>query len=805
MSARNPTGSLSWKLARLRAMGAPEIAWRVQQKLRQASERAGWAPVAPAPRGLAPQPPRIGVLFPGLAADAAAVRAAYPAPWRERCREEAERILRGEADVFGVPRQVGWPPRWRTDPETGLDAGTPFYTALLHPDPLKVGDYRAVWEVNRHAALVTLARAAVVCGDPRYATACLTAAEDFLRENPVGRGINWVSALEIALRALAWSAAWSFLEAGGFARTEQRAAWSEAIAAMLAYVRRNRSAFSSANNHLVGELAAEVIVPCVFPEWAHAARERRAALAALAAEIEAQIHADGVGAEQSVHYLCFTLELAVLAALAAERAGDEVPRVLWQRAAAAARFLRLLADERGGLPDLGDSDDAVALPLGAPPLAMPRVLGRLIAERAGDAALAPCVDAEGLCVGGLDEPAFWLLGLTHSPLTAATARDAATAFADGGLCVLHVAAPQAPLTLGLDTGPLGYLSIAAHGHADPLALWLTAHGRSLIVDPGTGSYAPARRAERDYFRSTRAHATVMVDWTDCAEMRGSFLWGDRYEAQTLLAAGDGDWAAAEGAHDGYRDVKVRVGRRVHLDGAGYALVVDTVDGPDSHIVTASWPFGAAWQPDAPVTPETDVVAAHTADGGRATLTSRALSLAGGTLSDRLRWESVRGQRDPLDGWLSPQYNAVQPGWVARCSVRAALPVCLVTLLAAPRAGAAPVTLVRADVTGPRSIRLVVRRADGGDDDWWIVLGPQPESRVLTLPYPYETLPLRGGTVSVRCRYGDGEEPHISARGYGDFRVRDRVVRQGESWTWRWATAGVEERQQAVFRGGRRDV
>jgi len=41
----------------------------------------------------------------------------------------------------------------------GLDAGLPFYTALLHPDPQRVGDYRAVWELNRHACLVTLARA----------------------------------------------------------------------------------------------------------------------------------------------------------------------------------------------------------------------------------------------------------------------------------------------------------------------------------------------------------------------------------------------------------------------------------------------------------------------------------------------------------------------------------------------------------------------------------------------------------------------------------------------------------------------
>ena len=249
---------------------------------------------------------------------------------------------------------------------------------------------------------------------------------------------------------------------------------------------------------------------------------------------------------------------------------------------------------------------------------------------------------------------------------------------------------------------------------------------------------------------------------------------------------------------------MHVRRRVHLDAAGYAVIVDLVEGPESHIVTASWPLGREWSPVAPIAPETDVVDIHTDDHARATLTTRALSLGGGTLSDRLRWESVCGQRDPVDGWLSPRYNAVQPGWVVRASVRAALPVCLVTLIAVPAYDVEPAELMRAEVMGPRSVRLVVRRSDGGNDEWWMALGPEPEQWSLSLPYPYESLPLRGAGVSVRCRHGSGEEPHISARGHGDFMARARVVRRGESWSWRWATAGVEERLQPVFRGGRRD-
>ena len=48
-----------------------------------------------------------------------------------------------------------------------------------------------------------------------------------------------------------------------------------------------------------------------------------------------------------------------------------------------------------------------------------------------------------------------------------------------------------------DAGP-GYLSLAAHGHADALALVLSLGGRPVLIDPGTYAYHTQRRW-RDYF------------------------------------------------------------------------------------------------------------------------------------------------------------------------------------------------------------------------------------------------------------------------------------------------------------------
>ena len=77
--------------------------------------------------------------------------------------------------------------------------------------------------------------------------------------------------------------------------------------------------------------------------------------------------------------------------------------------------------------------------------------------------------------------------------------------ADGGLVVLR----SGPRRLMMDVGPLGYLSIAAHGHADALAVTSASTTaadrrpgrRELLRPPGW----------RTAHRSTLTHATVTVD------------------------------------------------------------------------------------------------------------------------------------------------------------------------------------------------------------------------------------------------------------------------------------------------------
>lgn len=102
---------------------------------------------------------------------------------------------------------------------------------------------------------------------------------------------------------------------------------------------------------------------------------------------------------------------------------------------------------------------------------------------------------------------------------------------DGGLVVLH----SADRRTTMDVGPLGYLSIAAHGHADNLSITLSMNGHEIINDPGTAS-CTAHPHWRDVMRGTRGTATVCVDGLDQSVSGGPFMW--LKHAQTRLLRAD---------------------------------------------------------------------------------------------------------------------------------------------------------------------------------------------------------------------------------------------------------------------------
>ena len=630
--------SLAWYWRRLSRMSGGEVVVRLETAIRQLLWRPGAGkPALPASR-LLPGARLARVALPaafGIDDAAGAALGAY-----------ADGLLAGDWPVFETARRgVPVAPDWFVDPLTGTRAPQDVYCfAISHRRRDIVGDLKHVWEPSRHQATVALATAWWLTGEARYAEAVARQLGAWWRDNPYLQGIHWTSGIELGLRLLSWVWIRALLAdwPGAPALFDDNPVFLDQLYGHQKYLAAFRSPASSANNHLLAELAGLAAAASAFPwfadsaSWAAAARDR------LCREALRQTAADGMNVEQASEYHRFVLELLWSAGLALGLAGADPHEPYWSVLGRMSAALRDSLDCRGREPRFGDCDGGRGLGFDAPATdAVGALLGAaetVFGEGAGPAA---SVFQQVVAACAIRRP-----GLMPAP------RRGSIAFSESGRILLRAGSGSQELWLLGDCGKLGYLSIAAHGHADALSVELRVGGVDVLADPGTFLYH-ADATWRRYFKSTRAHNTLEVDGIDQAEFGGSFLWLSRVdctvEALDLAEAAPRPFWQAR--HDGYRRLAdpVTHHRRVTLDKTAWRIEIeDWLDAAAPHPVALGFHLGPA------VEARLDGAAAMLDwDGGAAVM----------SLPETLSWSAHRGETDPPLGWYSRHYGHREPATV----------------------------------------------------------------------------------------------------------------------------------------------
>lgn len=563
--------ALAWKINRLKLMGPAEVVWRVHQLARRKAAGMGL--------GLASYPP-----VPSLGRFGAAFIAVPHSAQPALCAA-ADELLAGRWNVFalrGAP--LGFPPQWNRDPRTGTIAPMVAGPSIDYRDAKLVGDIKYLWEPSRHLELVTLAQAWRCSCERKYRDGARMLLLSWLDQCPYPQGVHWASSLELGVRLLNWSVAWQLL--AGEIDDDWRHRWLNAVYKHCHFISHHLSRHSSANNHLLGEYMGLYIASMQWPCWPESSRWRTMAERGLLAQGLQQNWEDGVNKEQAIYYHHEVMDMMLLCELAARANGDGFPPEWLARLERMAEFLAALMDAGGNVPMIGDADDARMLRLdGAhePPYRSLLASAALLFERADFKAKA----------GVLDERTRWLFADADSRW-AALQRGAVEAprlsFQQGGYYLLGKDFDsESEVRIVIDCGPLGYLSLAAHGHADALAFTLSMGGREMLVDPGTFAYH-THREWRDYFRSTAAHNTVQIDGVDQSEIGGNFMW--LRKANAVALAHDG-MHFFEGKQDGYMRLRdpVMHKRSVRFDTQRNAVKVeDTLECLGEHEVALHWHF-----------------------------------------------------------------------------------------------------------------------------------------------------------------------------------------------------------------------
>ncbi|HZP07719.1 alginate lyase family protein [Methyloceanibacter sp.] len=621
----------TWYYRRLRAMDGAEVAHRLGEAVKRRVsrlERAGWAAFD---RGDGPLPaltPLDGAL------------AAMPPGLLAALRDAARSATSEGMSLLGQTwRGARGTARFHLDPPTGGYWPREAYCFDIdYRTERRLGDVKYVWELNRLQYLQPAAAVAAHDGNEALAGFCLSEIETWIEANPPFLGVNWASGIELALRVV------SILVVLGFIGPERvpqalRRKIRSCLAAHAYWLARYPSRHSSANNHLVAEAGALFLLGTLWPELGIFG-EAEAARALLTQQVEHQFHADGVGAEQSPTYAAFTLEWYLLCLAVGERSGRPFAESVGERLAAAGTFLRAITDEGGHLPRIGDDDEGRVLATAPWPDAnyASSVLGALAAFRNKPELAPPVV-----------RPA--LRDLYFGPAAPGVGREGALHFSQGGYSVFRRTIAGRRTLMAMDHGPLGHLSIAAHGHADALAVWLHIDDQPVLVDAGTYLYHSGREW-RDRLRGTALHNTLTLDERDQSRVAGPFNWGQRAKCNLIAWKGDGEETYVRAGHDGYLASHGLMHER-HLvaHGRGFTLH-DILRAASSEAETEPCPFVEI---SFLIHPDLDV----RTDGANAIVLrgeEPLLRIVGGELG----LEMFKGSTNPARGWYSDHFGSIRP-------------------------------------------------------------------------------------------------------------------------------------------------
>ncbi|MEP6637023.1 MAG: alginate lyase family protein [Acidobacteriota bacterium] len=447
--------------------------------------------------------------------------------------EETRELVRGARRItsehcwplLGLgDRCFGSPVDWHRDPLSGATWPLDFH-ADINLRRNDGSDVRIVWELNRLPQLLTLARAFAVTNDEAFSVEFFEQVESWRSGNPLGHGVNWNCAMEVALRAM------NLLGAFEVFRTSHHLN-ENTLRDLLAifdqhgtFIRQHLEfSYIVTSNHYLSDVAGLLWLGIMLPELDEAASWREFGLQELLSEMDKQVLDDGADFESATGYHRFVLELFLYSFILCQANGIEIEKRYWEKLRRMVAYVAAYLRPDGFAPMIGDSDSGQAFPL-------TRYSGD---DHAYILAVGAAVFADsrfktpGLT---LSPEVLWTLGqkgvdefqkLNGTPVVSQSLPHAGTHIQrDGDLYLL------------LNTSGAGINGRGSHGHNDALSIEVSACGRSFITDPGTFVYT-ADLQQRHLFRSTAYHSTVEIDGLDqnTTEEQAPFVIGN--EAQPRL-------------------------------------------------------------------------------------------------------------------------------------------------------------------------------------------------------------------------------------------------------------------------------
>jgi hypothetical protein len=425
--------------------------------------------------------------------------------------------------------------------------------------------------------------------------------------------------------------------------------WLPSIYEHCIYSYNNPSRYSSANNHLIAEYSGLFIASCCW-QFKEADKWKLYALKGLEKEIQLQYSPNGINREEAAEYIQFITDFFLIAYAVGINSNIPFSENYVKQLYSISDFILNLLDCNKTYRKYGDEDDGKVLVTST----------NLHYDNFSSILTSASVifNSEKFKLPGNQfDLKNWLLwghsGKSKFESLQSIQPDLTTRFyKDEGHFIFRKADPSEKckeIYMHFDAAPLGFLTIAAHGHADALSFTLTVDGYPLIVDVGTYSYHTDKKW-RDYFVSTLAHNTICIDGANQAFHAGPTMWLNHYKIFVLEVASNLSNETVSAFHSGYKKIGCTHTRTISFDQLTDTFSIKDLVETGSKKHTLLQPFHL--HPDV----EIERIDDHTfylknEKGGRKVKIK---------CDEGMQINIVRGQTDTILGWYSPSFLAKQP-------------------------------------------------------------------------------------------------------------------------------------------------
>jgi len=449
----------------------------------------------------------------------------------------ANRILNNEFGFLEITSKVLKNIDWHEDIKSGHIWPNDFYLDIreaLAKENIKsfAWDIKYVWELSRFHYLIPLALAYYKTGEEKYLIKWQELILDWIKNNPVYYGPNWAIAMEVAIRACNWILSFEIIEKKiqdiGYPPARAGKIQDTFLEAFLGslfehgrFIFNNLEYAPTRSSHYLSDIIGLIYISFFLGGNSKITKWQKFAVQTLEKEMDFQVLSDGVDYELSVSYHRYKTELFLWAGYVLKINRVNLSNEFWLKLGKMLNFVLAIIKPNGLVPQIGDSDDSRL---------------HLVWEN--------YFSWEKRNYDSLIKLFSLVSGkqIENYPLNSAS-------FPKGGIYILK----DNGFYLITGRGKCCYGKGGSHIHNDMLSFELSLLGEDLIIDSGTYVYT-SDYEERNKFRSTQAHNTVIIDNQEQNPLSlDPFYFEQRAQMTVKKWEEQKDFILFEAEHDGYKN------------------------------------------------------------------------------------------------------------------------------------------------------------------------------------------------------------------------------------------------------------